>query len=320
MKNNQKYLQKVQGSLLGLACGDALGDIGRSDEFRKRYGLITNLYEGAKSTDDTEFATLVARMLVECEGNLTPDFAFLTWKTKILDQGGVFSRAGMPLYGAIANINRGLLPPLSGKYNVMNIDDGAAMRIAPIGMICPGDPERAAHLAVFDAQISHDADGIWAAQAVAASVAVAMAGGSVAEIVEIGLAQCPRDSWLRYCFEKAQKICFDCGSIEDAWELLHTELWTPSHSAAPEAIPQAYAIFLLTDGDFKKGLFWACNFGRDADTLGAVVGALTGAKNGIEVIPPDWVQKVRYPAGVSLKFAAHEDLMQLSEQLANLIQ
>ncbi len=71
---------------------------------------------------------------------------------------------------------------------------------------------------------------------------------------------------------RAMKICDEEKMIENAWERLHTELWTPSHSASPEAIPQIYALFRLTDGDFRRGMFWACNFGRDADTLGAVGG------------------------------------------------
>ena len=41
---------------VGLAVGDALGDLGRDDAHRQRYGIVTELYKGAKSTDDTEFA------------------------------------------------------------------------------------------------------------------------------------------------------------------------------------------------------------------------------------------------------------------------
>ncbi len=115
------------------------------------------------------------------------------------------------------------------------------------------------------------------------------------------------------------KICDEEKTIENAWERLHSELWTPSHSASPEAIPQIYSLFRLTEGDFRRGMFWACNFGRDADTLGAVIGAMSGAMHGISVIPPSWVQAVRHPAGVCLKFAAQEDVVELAEQLAKLI-
>jgi len=154
---------------------------------------------------------------------------------------------------------------------------------------------------------------------VAAGVAVAMVGGSVSEIVEASLRQIPPDSWLGRAMARAMRICDECGTLEAAWERLHTELWTPSHAASPEAIPQIYAVFRLTDGDFRRGMFWGCNFGRDADTIGAVIGALAGARQGIGVIPERWIETVRRPAGVCLKFAAHEDIVDLAEQLAAMI-
>jgi len=310
---------KAAGCLIGLAVGDALGDLARTDYYRQRYGIITDLYEGAKSTDDTEFALLTARTLIDCRGNLTTDALLESWRKYILDQGGVYERGGKPLYGAVENLKRGILPPQSGIDNVANNDDGAAMRIAPIGIVCAGDPDRAAAMAEIEAQISHHADGIWAAQAVAASIAVAMVGGTTEEIIEAGLKRIPDDSWLGRAMARAMDICDQAGNIENAWERLHSELWTPSHSASAEAIPQIYAVFRLTDGDFRRGMFWGGNFGRDADTIGAVTGALVGARHGASVIPRDWVEKVRQAAGVCLKFAAQEDIPALAQQLADLI-
>jgi ADP-ribosylglycohydrolase len=310
---------KAGGALLGLAVGDALGDLGRSDEHRRRYGLALALNGEARSTDDTEFALLTARTLVDCQGQLTAEAVLNSWRRRILDQGGVFERGGRPLYGAVANLQRGLLPPLSGRDNVLNDDDGAAMRIAPVGIVCAGDPERAAVLAAVEAEISHDRDGLWAAQAVAAAVAVAMVDGTPDEILAAARRPIPADSWLGRALTRAECICAETGSIEAAWERLHDELWTPVHSVSPEAIPQALALFRLTQGDFRRGLFWACNFGRDADTIGAVVGALAGARQGVAVIPAGWIERVRRPAGVCLRFAAQEDIVTLAEQLAELI-
>lgn len=311
---------RAAGCLVGLAVGDAFGDIGRSDVYRQRYGIITNLYAGAKSTDDTEFAVLTAQTLLDCGGRLTSEALLASWQKYILAQGGLFERGGRPLYGAVENLRRGALPPLSGQDNVLNYDDGAAMRIAPIGVLCAGEPERAAELAEIEAQISHYGDGIWAAQAVAASVAVAMVGGTTEEIVAAGLAQIPDDSWLGRAMARAMCICDEAGTIERAWEALHTELWTPVHAASPEAVPQIYSVFRLTDGDFHRGMFWGGNFGRDADTIGAVIGAMAGARQGIGVIPDDWVAKVRQPAGVCLKFAAQADMPTLANRLVDLIQ
>lgn len=318
-QSKEYLLSRARGCLLGLAVGDAFGDIGRNDAYRQRYGIVTNLYDGAKSTDDTEFAILTAQTLIDCQGNLTSENLVASWKKYILDEGGMFERGGKPLYGAVANLERGILPPLSGHDNVQNNDDGAAMRIAPIGILCVGDPERASKMAQIESEISHTADGIWAAQAVAASVAVALVDASVSEIIDTGLEQIPDDSWLGRKMALAMKICDENPSIEAAWESLHTEFWTPVHSMAAEAIPQAYAVFRLTNGDFHKGMFWAGNFGRDADTISAVVGALSGAIHGEDVIPPDWIEKVSKPAGVCLKFSAQLDIRDIADQLVDLI-
>jgi ADP-ribosylglycohydrolase len=310
---------KAAGCMIGLAIGDALGDLGRTQTYRQQYGIITNLFDEAKSTDDTEFGLLTARILIETGGKLTRKDVVKAWKKYILDEGGVQERGGQPLYGAVANLERGMTPPLSGHDNVGNYDDGAAMRIAPIGIICAGDPERAANLAEIDAEISHCADGIWAAQAIAASIAVAMVNGSTKEIIEAGFELIPKDSWLGRSIAHTQSLWKEKPTIEEAWENLHTDLWTPSHSVAPEAIPQIYAIIHYTNCDFRKGLFWAANFGRDADTITAVVGAISGARYGRDIVPRAWIEKVRQPAGVCLSFTANEDILTVSKQLADLI-
>ena len=155
MMNNQDeekatLTDRAIGCLLGLAIGDAFGDIGRNDVYRQRYGIVTNLYEGAKSTDDTEFAVLTGQTLLDCGGQLTTEHLVASWEKYIIGQGGMFDRGGKPLYGAVANLERGIQPPYSGMDNVQNDDDGAAMRIAPIGIICAGDPERAVQLAEIE--------------------------------------------------------------------------------------------------------------------------------------------------------------------------
>lgn len=312
-------LDRATGCLLGLAVGDAFGDLGRSQEYRQRYGIISNMYAGARSTDDTEFAVLTAQTLIDCGGHLTSEAVVAAWDKYIIQQGGMFERGGKPLYGAVANLQRGLLPPRSGLDNVQNDDDGAAMRIAPIGIVCTGNPQQAAEMAVIDAQMSHARDGIWGAQAVAASVAAAMDGASVEAIISTGRDYIPGDSWLGRAMVRAMKICDDTSDLVAALEQLHIQLWTPVHSMAAEAVPQAYAILRLTKGDFRQGMLWAGNFGRDADTISAIVGALSGAIHGEGVIPPEWAAMVDQPAGVCLKFAAQKSMRMLAQQLVDLI-
>ena len=63
----------------------------------------------------------------------------------------------------------------------------------------------------------------------------------------------------------------------------------------------------------------AGNFGRDADTIGAIVGSILGAKYGVDAIPPSWVEKPRYPTGTCLLFAKGIDILQVADKLCDLI-
>jgi ADP-ribosylglycohydrolase len=62
-------------------------------------------------------------------------------------------------------------------------------------------------------------------------------------------------------------------------------------------------------------MIYAGNFGRDTDTIGAIVGALAGAVKGIEAVPEAWVEKVRKPHGTCLQFTANRDLFEVASRL-----
>lgn len=310
---------RAKASLVGHAVGDSFGDIARSPDYHLQYGITMDFTDKpAPGTDDTEFALLTAQTLIKAGGNLTDADVLESWRTHVLPLSEL-KRGGASEREAAANIRRGVLPPYSGIYNSHYMSDGAAMRVTPIGIACAGDPERAAYLADIDARISHSRDGLWSAQSVAAAVAVAMADASVDEIFQAAVNATPNDSWMRFTFMKVQEIIEQKKNLEEAWKPLHDALWTEYKSVSPEAVPSALAIFKLTDGDFKRGIIYSGNFGRDADTISAIVGAISGAKNGMKAIPQSWVDKVRLTTGVCLPFTKGMDLFDVSRQLAALI-
>jgi ADP-ribosylglycohydrolase len=311
---------KAFGALIGLAIGDSFGDQARSPENHILYGISRDLYATSSwSTDDTEFALLDAQILIETGGDLTTEAVVEGWKKHVLPQSDLGPKGGESEIAAAENLRKGIMPPYSGSDNSHHWTDGAAMRIAPIGVVCAGDPERAARLAEFDACVSHYRDGIWGAQAVAASIAVAMVDGTVDEIVQAGLNFIPEDSWLGRWMAKAMDIADKAGTLEKAWDSLHCDLWTFVRCSNAEALSQTYAIFRLTKGDFVDGIIYGGNFGRDADTVAALVGAMSGARNGAKVIPTDWIKKTRHPAGRCLAFTAGLDIADVAQELAKLI-
>lgn len=314
--DEKTFKERSVAAMIALAVGDAAGDLGRDDAVRQKYGIVTELYPEGRSTDDTEFTALSARALLDCEGEFTAQFVADTWRRLVLSDGGAKERGGTPLYGALWNLSQGINPPLSGKDNTLNIDDGAAMRSVPFGIAAVGNPAEAGRLAGIDACVSHDKDGIWAAQAIAASISMALTGASVDEVVSAGRKFIPEDSWLGRKMVIAMNIVDTESDPFDAYAKLHTELWAPRHSVSPEAIPQIYALYRMSKGNFKRGFLLSANFGRDADTVAALVLALCAAGEGLSCIPAEWVEQVRHPSGVCLSFAKDEDMYDLGIKLA----
>jgi ADP-ribosylglycohydrolase len=310
------FIDRSVAAMAALGIGDAAGDLGRDDAVRRRWGILTGLLPEGRSTDDTEFTVLSAKALLECGGEFTSGSAAAAWRRYVVERGGALDRGGTPLYGALWNLANGIDPPLSGRDNVLNNDDGAAMRAVPFGIAAYGDIHAAAAMAAADAEVSHDRDGIWAAQATAASVCAALFGASVQEVTEIGRSLIPGDSWLGRRMDAMLSLLSRLQDPAELYEALHAQFWTPRHSAAPEALPQVYALYNLADGDFRKAFILSANFGRDADTICALTLALTAAGTGTAPIPRKWIDQVRKPAGVCLPFTAEEDLVDLAERLA----
>lgn len=318
LSDKECFQSRARGAMIGLAVGDAVGDLGRDQECRTKYGLVVSLLPGAKSTDDTEFGFLTARTLLDYNGDISSEKVWDSWKRYIVDQGGMKKRGGRPLYGAVQNIERGKRPPLSGIDNSMNDDDGAAMRMAPIGIFAAGDTSEAARLAALDAKVSHDRDGIWSAQAVAAAVSAAIVGKDKEEIVEIARQQIPDESWLGRMMDHALELCKGAGHIREIWEQLHNDFRASEHASSAEAIPQALAIFYMCGDSMDDALFWSANFGRDADTIAAVVCSLVGARHGVDVFPEAWISQVRHADGVCLGCVADMDAIDLADDLVEL--
>lgn len=318
--NPAKAFDKAYGALSGLAIGDSLGDAARKPENRANYGITTDFNKGASwSTDDTEFALLTAKTLIGCGGNLTRDIVVQAWLEDVAVQDE-FKRGGASEIEAANNLRKGIRPPLSGKYNAFHMSDGSAMRIGPVGIICAGDPERAAAMAEIDASVSHYRDGIWGAQAVAVAVSMAMADASMEEIFDAIMKVIPEESWFYHAMNRAFEIVDNAnGSILDAWMPLHDELYTSSWATTAEALPSAFACLRMRNETFREGVVLAANFARDADTIGAVAGAILGAKYGASSIPAHWVEKTRYPTGTCLQFTKGLDIKEMAGELAKLI-
>ncbi len=60
-----------------------------------------------------------------------------------------------------------------------------------------------------------------------------------------------------------------------------------------ETVPVALALFFLAQGDPEQTIIYGANFGRDADTIASMAGAIAGAYAGAGALPEPWWDKVK---------------------------
>ena len=306
LSNRELLADKTRGALSGLAIGDSFGDAARTPDNQRDYGFITDFHKGDSwSTDDTEFALMVAKTIIDAGGDFTSQDVVNSWLENVATED---------------ELRRGGVSEVEACNNPYHQSDGAAMRSGPIGIYCAGDPEKAKYLAGVDAEVSHSEEGIWGAQAVAVAVSLAMVDADMDQLWA-GVMDCaPKGSWFEETLNRAAAIVERSGgNVAEAWMPLHNDLFSTHRSTVCEALPEVFGCLKLKHDTFKSGLLLACNFGRDADTIGAVAGAVLGARYGAHSIPQHWITKTRYPSGTCLSFTKGIDILEYADKIAALM-
>jgi len=193
----------------------------------------------------------------------------------------------------------------------------SAMCISPIGIVNACDPRRAAAEAFAVAGLIHGGPSDScrdAAASMAAAVAEAMRPAANPEsVVTAATAHLHRKSCeelvtcITDCLEAARTKqdykAFRCWFYENC---LRETIADPR-----ETVPCALALFLLADGDPKTTVRYGANFGRDADTIASMAGAVAGALKGAAALPEDWIAKVENDAPGQRELAG--ELSELAE-------
>ncbi|MEU6352792.1 ADP-ribosylglycohydrolase family protein [Streptomyces sp. NPDC047072] len=308
--------ERARGALLGLAVGDALGapaENMKPSEIRARWGRIEGyVSENPSGTDDTEYAIFSGLLLARHGSSLTPSHVEAAWHEWIADRDeGPFRGAGFSERGTLENLRRGLAAPISAQHRHA-WSDGLAMRAAPFGVFAAGRPAEAARLVAIDGSVSHEGEGIYGGQAVAAGVAAAMAGAPTIAVVASALAVIPDDSWTARSLRRAVAVAHRGEKAVRSAVVIGGYPWT---DLAPEAVALAFGAYAAADGDFRESVLTAVNMGRDADTTAAVAGALAGATRGEPSIPPDWSSAITPARGTCLPAMAGHHVLEVAELL-----
>ncbi len=288
---------KIYGCLVGGLIGDAMGAPGEGKTFQQiqaQFGPagITD-FEG-KGTDDTAIREQLLQAILENEGHVSCDTFAQTFLT--------YHEQNYRLWWVPV---RNMFHKLDGKVS-LPVDAGfgntpsssSAMAISPMGMINAGNPRQAA-LETFDvAGLIHSGPSGFcrdAACAMAAAIAQAFVPGATVESI--------LDAATRYlhpvsaqeilaCIRQTRQLAGEAGSYETFRERFYADCLHAEQCDSRETIPVTLALFEMAGGEAERAILYAVNFGRDADTLGTMVGGLCGAFVGASGLPSHWVKKV----------------------------
>jgi poly(ADP-ribose) glycohydrolase ARH3 len=280
------------GCLLGLAVGDALGGCFEgqlpehiSQRFLTPRAFLTAGRETLHYTDDTQMAIGVAEALVEdgaiCEATLCRIFAANYVPSRGYGWGARRVLEAMEAgrdYRAVAESH---FP--GGSYG-----NGAAMRVAPVGLFFHAEPDRVMYQAEQSARPTH----------------LHPLGIEGAQLLAVAVAHCVRSEALdrTALFDELRERC-----RSDVFRLkldLAATTRTPAELPAlgngiqaQESVVTAVACFASSPDDYLTAIGRAILLGGDTDTIAAMTGALSGALLGAGAIPDELLARLEdHPA------------------------
>jgi ADP-ribosylglycohydrolase len=276
-------------------------------EIRDRWGDLLTGFEPAPPghpiaagmpagtvTDDTEQAVLLGRLLVSGHGIIDPNefaAALVSWERDMAGRGSE-DLLGPSTKRAVAAVLAGTPPEEAGSTGDTN---GAAMRIAPVGIAVPPDDGRTlVDQVVMASRVTHNTGiALAGAAAVAAAVSAGVSGAGVvpatALAVEAARIAAGRGHWVAGA-DVAARIEWATSLVAghdeaEAADLIYTLVGTSL--ATQESVPAAFAVLAAIPDDPWRACLLAASLGGDCDTIAAMAGAITGACHGIEAFPSE---------------------------------
>jgi len=292
---------------------------GRLDGFRDAPDAneVSRGMRAGQVTDDTDQALVVARALVAGGGHVdAADLArrLLAWEAAMRAAGSA-DLLGPSTSRALAAVGRGVPLTETGRWGDTN---GAAMRIAGVGVATPPEPLAALVDRVEEvSRLTHGTSiAIAGASAVAAAVSAGVDGGTTPECLGIAVRAAElggrRGAYVGGA-DVARRIRWAVDLVTGAAEddALHdVETLVGTGVATQESVPAALALVAMCPGDPWRTVLLAAGLGGDSDTVAAMAGAVAGAVAGLGAWPADAVDLVRRVNDLDLEPLA-DDLLAL---------
>lgn len=189
------------------------------------------------------------------------------------------------------------------------------MSISPVGIVNACNPTQAALQAYAIASLIHVHDVGFCqdgAAAIAAAVAAAFEpGASVTSVLEASREGILERSGAE--MRDAITAMVDLAAEEGGYRSFRGAVYERRERFfhrivcdSRETVPLALALFSLAGGELERTVTYAANFGRDADTIATMAGAVAGALTGSDGIRRDWAEKAMRSSSVDQQELAAE--------------
>ncbi|WP_152052897.1 ADP-ribosylglycohydrolase family protein [Tautonia marina] len=331
------------GLAVGDALGAPLEGLS-PQQIRAHYGTVVDYVDGAQAwkrkpfrwrlpglyTDDTQQAlalteTLLARRAVD------PDMLaalYLDLANPRNGYAGAHRGVGRSFRFVLEQLDQGR-PPLECGQDSAGI--GAAMRIAPAAIAFPDDPDGLFDAVMTASLITHrDIRSLSGAIAVASAVRrlLTLEPRSASLLFRVAGDVAAAETRIAQQFGHVVASINDHGrslsraiaNVESLLDLPRPEALAalveeanahgarpvckrPTMGFPPACIPTCFYLLLTTES-LEEALIDVVNLGGDADSAGAILGALAGASYGLDAIPDRWLHGLRNRNGIDLRAQA----------------
>jgi ADP-ribosylglycohydrolase len=283
--------------VIGARVGDAMGTPTEGlepAEIAERFGWVNDFV--GDGTDDSLMATMLAHALIDTGGHASADDWAAQWMTEGQAIEAKRDKFFLSVLHTIQKLRYGWSPSQVAAGNMPS--SSSAMAIWPVGLVNAGHPADAAAQAYALAALIHVGEVDFcqdAAAAVAAAVAAGVRPGvEVPEAFAVALETLRPVSGglMQALIGDALKLAQCAGGYERFRAEYHRCRRQPIMCDSRETVPAAFGLALLAGGDLQRAVEYAANFGRDADTIASMVGALCGATGGTLPLPVAWVDRL----------------------------